>query len=390
MLLSKGRNVLLPAVAQGFVNFLDKKKRMDNSKLDFYSNPNAHFHWKAMLATAGYADKTGNPNKERFLKDRAADTFLLGDSGGFQVIGGHLKVDWGNISCAANDKLRNEIIKWCEDECDLAMTLDIPTSAVHVQPKVFKNFRECLRHTKHNLEYWKYNTSKDMFLTVQGGANRLESDTWYDLNLPYDNYGYSFAALPRANIEYACEVINRLRADNKRINHLHFLGTTRLSWFLMLDVIADELGNSITQDAMSAFKVGTMGQIYSGYSIDNKKGPRLQICEFPKAGTGRIPFHSEVLKHYKIEDINFNGKIDTAGYHALMCHNVWYQTMMSENIRDLFKIRSAVIPDWLYRAEDEIRNTLQTGTNKISKDTSQALNFGQKSQTFLPENLFGE
>ena len=73
-----------------------------------------------------------DPNKldgEPMITDRDRNkTLILGDSGGFQIATGVIKMDWANAinpNDPEREKLVEKILKWEEEQCDWAMTLDV-------------------------------------------------------------------------------------------------------------------------------------------------------------------------------------------------------------------------------------------------------------------------
>ena len=54
-------------------------------------------------------------------------SFILGDSGGFQIATGVIKCDWKNFK--TDDDLRITILNWLEHTADYSMVLDVPTLA---------------------------------------------------------------------------------------------------------------------------------------------------------------------------------------------------------------------------------------------------------------------
>lgn len=100
---------------------------------DWLDQENRYWHYRWCLASAGHFFRGGRPN---IITERHETSFVLGDSGGYQIATGALAEtkDWTRV---ANDthaimdlwhhsKLRHDIQSWLEANCDYAMTLDFP------------------------------------------------------------------------------------------------------------------------------------------------------------------------------------------------------------------------------------------------------------------------
>jgi len=129
-------------------------------------------------------------------------SFILGDSGGFQIITGILKQDWDNFY--TNDDTRHKILNWLEHTADYSMTLDIPTLAAS-EPYSSRNgitsFDQCLDYTKFNNEWFlknrKYQTK---FLNSMQGRTVEEAKYWFDHVKDYEFDGFGFGGSTSKNL----------------------------------------------------------------------------------------------------------------------------------------------------------------------------------------------
>ncbi|MBM3595923.1 MAG: hypothetical protein FJX31_09170 [Alphaproteobacteria bacterium] len=97
------------------------------------------------MSSAGQAlsDKRPCIIKER---DRSA-TRMIGDSGGYQIASGNLRI--------RSDNDRMKILRWLEQHADWAMTLDVPTGPIEKPGYAFKDFNACLTTTLDHLQFFQ-------------------------------------------------------------------------------------------------------------------------------------------------------------------------------------------------------------------------------------------
>ena len=93
-------------------------------------NPDAAYfpyHWA--LYSAGHAELDVNKHspKEDMIRNRdRSRSFVLGDSGGFQIGKGVWEGDWKNPACPKAQKKRELVLAWMDAYMDYGMILDIP------------------------------------------------------------------------------------------------------------------------------------------------------------------------------------------------------------------------------------------------------------------------
>ena len=112
--------------------------------LDFLNPSSRLFSIKYALASAGLFAKERGANM--VTKRDREKTVIIGDSGGYQIIGGaldHRKAD-----------VRNKMLRWLEDNCDWSMTLDVPTKGIKNGTSGYENFGECLSDTRSYLDFF--------------------------------------------------------------------------------------------------------------------------------------------------------------------------------------------------------------------------------------------
>lgn len=103
-------------------------------QLDLLDPSKGMFWYPWVLYSAGHAqlNLTKTDIQEEMIQKRNKDhTFVLADSGGYQLSTGVLKGDFGDINemTAQPNSLRHKILKWMEHTADFSMILDIPTTS---------------------------------------------------------------------------------------------------------------------------------------------------------------------------------------------------------------------------------------------------------------------
>ena len=341
--------------------------------LDFY-NGGGYFTYKWGLYSAGHAklDIEKSKESERFVQSRKRDgsTFLLGDSGGFQIAkgAGHFKnVDWSDFEGAGGDKIREKVLRWLEETSDFSMTLDIPAFAAE-PPLSLKtgltSFGDTLDLSLLNLYYFVKNRvpGKTKFLNVLSGTNFENSSRWYegvkafsdpievekmDFERERTLEGYAFAGI---NMKHMPSVLARmadlLRDDLiKDKEWIHFLGIGRLDWACYLTSIQRQLRNyepkiTVSFDCASAFLAVAKGQMYSNPSYTPKRfGYNMNSAiddRNLKESTLQMPFPGPIASRMNLGHMcrlgpgehNKQGKLnntswDTASYLLGMASNVY-------------------------------------------------------------------
>ena len=139
--------LFLPAVSSFFIAGLGKQRagedyfpqaripagfNGDVECLNFLNSKEGLYHYKWGLYSAGHAnlDTTKNDPCESIVRDREAGTFMLGDSGGFQILKCQWPADWKDPNCPRAMKKRIEVLKWMDTYMDYGMCLDIPSQSL--------------------------------------------------------------------------------------------------------------------------------------------------------------------------------------------------------------------------------------------------------------------
>lgn len=368
---NKDYSIFLPSISTFYNNFVSKyRKDGDNfiapdripngfehgvDGFDFLKSKDTYYNYKWGLYSAGHAqlnlDKADEFDSMIQTRDRE-NSFILGDSGGFQIIGGIIKCDWSNFK--SDDSLRRTILDWLEYTADYSMILDIPTMAASEPFKAktgIKDFGQCLDYTLHNANWFARNRKyQTKYMNVLQGRNKWEADTWYDevKHLPFE--GWAFGGATKSDINIMLHHLIKMR-DDKLLEQgerdlLHFLGTSKLDWAVVFTAIKRALKKNVNPDievcfdAASPFIATAMAQAYTQHVHRNDKfGYVMEKAVDSKIFAGSqipYPWGSPIADRLTMGDINWykpgmlnkNGKEgktawDSFSYFLLMGHNVY-------------------------------------------------------------------
>jgi hypothetical protein len=255
--LQKDYAVFLPAISGFYATFVGKQrnenyvdparfpqsqatKLTDMEQMNWLNSNKALFPYKWSLYSGGHAnlDLTKQDWSEDMVRNREPGTFILGDSGGFQIAKGLWEGEWRDpnsqevqdkmselasigvevkpvldkngkpiigkkgpktvtIDHAKNyqklldsaQKKRDGVLKWLDNISDYGMILDIPTWVIHDKKASdacgITTLPEAVAATKYNNLYFmahrrgKHNGGAK-FLNVLQGDNHASADAWYE------------------------------------------------------------------------------------------------------------------------------------------------------------------------------------------------------------------
>jgi hypothetical protein len=392
--------VFLPAISGFYATFIGRQRDTasvpyvdparfpqgltDMEQLNWLNSQKALFPYKWSLYSGGHAnlDLAKQDWSEDMVRNRDPNTLVLGDSGGFQIAKGLWEGDWkANSGCPKAQKKREQVLAWLDGIADYGMILDIPTWVVndpHASSKCqITTHQQAVDATKFNNEYFMRNrkgvkNGGAKFLNVLQGATHSEAEDWYQTMKHYcdpvkypDTHfdGWSMGGQNMCDVHLVLKRLVALRYDNLlqegRHDWMHFLGTSKLEWAVLLTVIQRAVRKyvnpnfTISFDCASPFLATANGQVYfeNVFEHDSKWSYRMApsaddkkySTDTRKWGTGVVadgiyprwedsPI-SNLLKMkdiciYKPGDLNKIGKEgktswDSFSYALLMGHNVW-------------------------------------------------------------------
>ena len=310
--------LFLPAVSSFYISGLGKQRKgeeyfdkaripvgfnNDVEKLNFLNSKEGLYTYKWGLYSAGHAnlDPTVNDPSESIIREREQGTFMLGDSGGFQILKCQWPADWKDPNCPRAMKKRKEVLTWMDTYMDYGMCLDIPSQSLttfHIKdPKTGKSahgistIEEAIAATHINNEYFIQNRSgKCKFLNVLQGRNHTQSDDWYaemkkycDPNIYPDNHfnGWAFGGQNKIDVDLMLRRLVDIIYDGLLIpgkhDLIHCLGVSIMEYAVLFTDIQKAIRKyhnpklQITFDCASPFFSAAKGLAYFNTSIEHNK-----------------------------------------------------------------------------------------------------------------------
>jgi hypothetical protein len=298
-------------------------------QMNWLNSSKALFPYKWSLYSGGHANLDLNKQdwSEDMVRSREPGTFMLGDSGGFQIAKGLWEGDWkANSGCAKAQKKRDAILKWLDGISDYAMTLDIPTWVIHDKKASdacgIKTLPEAVAATKYNNEYFMKNrrgkhNGGTKILNVLQGDNHTSAESWYQemkdycdpVKYPDTHFdGWAMGGQNMCDVHLILRRLVALRHDNllQSGTHdwMHFLGTSKLEWAVLLTVIQRAIRKyvnptfTISFDCASPFLATANGQVYHEIDLthNEKWSYRMSpIVDDKKYSTDTRPYGSAVV-----------------------------------------------------------------------------------------------
>ena len=292
--------VFLPALSGFYATFVGKQRREEYVELSRIPYPSMEsinwlnksegmFNYKWTLYSAGHAelDVTKDAPKELMIRERDREnSWLLGDSGGFQIGKGVWEGDWKDPNCPKAQKKREQVLAWMDAYMDYGMILDIPAwvsrSPAGAKATGISTYVDAVNATKINNDYFMKNrTGACKFLNVLQGENHADAEDWYQRMKHYcdpkqfpDTHfnGWSMGGQNMCDVHLVLKRLVALRFDGlleKGVHdYMHFLGTSKLEWATLLTDIQRAVRKyhnpnfTITFDCASPFLATANGQIY--------------------------------------------------------------------------------------------------------------------------------
>ena len=302
--------LFLPAVSSFFIAGLGKQREGEDyfeaaripaglngdvECLNFLNSKKGLYTYKWGLYSAGHAnlDTTVDDHSESIIRKREEGTFLLGDSGGFQIMKGQWEGDWKNPNCPKAMKQRKLVLKWMDTYMDYGMGLDVPSQTVRNQHLYDKHgigtIQDAINATHINNEYFINNRNGNCkFLNVMQGLNHEQSDNWYaemkkycDTNIYGDRAfnGWAFGGQTKIDIHLTLNRIINIIHDGflepGKHDLIHCLGTSILEYAVLFSDIQKAVRKyhnpkfQITFDCASPFFAAAKGLAYNYIGLDN-------------------------------------------------------------------------------------------------------------------------
>jgi len=304
--------LFLPAVSSFFIAGLGKQREgeqyfdaaripqgfnNDVESLNFLNSTQGLYNYKWGLYSAGHAnlDITKDDPSESIIRKREKGTFMLGDSGGFQIMKGQWPADWKDPNCPKAMKQRQLVLKWMDTYMDYGMCLDVPTQTLRNKHLLDKHgistIEQAVAATHINNEYFINNrTGECKLLNVLQGLTHTQSDEWYaemkkycDPKIYPTNHfnGWAFGGQNKIDIHLMLKRIVNMIYDGLletgKHDLIHCLGTSILEYAVLFTDIQRAVRKyhnpnlQITFDCASPFFAAAKGLVYFNNSIEHDK-----------------------------------------------------------------------------------------------------------------------
>ena len=439
--------IFLPAISsfystyvgkQRFSNYVDTARMPagipDMEMLNWLNPQKGLFPYKWSLYSAGHAnlDVTKHDPREDMVRNRDPNSIILADSGGFQIAKGVWPGRWADPTDKAAEKKREQVLNW---QCSIAtygMTMDIPTWTFR-DPKAAQasgifSYDDAVNATKYNNDYWMANRHGDTkILNVLQGGNHAEADHWYELMKDYCDpkkharpfEGWGMGGQNMCDLHLVLKRLVNLIHDGLlepgQHDWMHFLGTSKLEWALILTDIQRAIRQyhnpnfTISFDCASPFLATANGQLYHTIATEHRSKWSYQMS--PTADNKKYALDSRLFGDavkqdkihptfenspissrlkisdictYKPGDLNKIGKEgrtswDSFSYALLMGHNVWMHIEAVQRANRIYDQGSG--PDMLLDPFDPLHN-LRNLVDRVFASRDR-----KKSLTTIEENL---
>src|SRR6056300_1524132 len=289
---------------QRYDEYVDKSRIPSNfthgvESLNYLNKQEGQFQYQWTLYSAGHAELDVNKHapKEDMVRNRDRNnSWILGDSGGFQIGKGVWEGDWKDPNCPKAQKKREQVLTWMDAYMDYGMILDIPAwvarSPAGQKATGITTYAEAVEGTYINNDWFIRNRNGNCkFLNVLQGETHADAEDWYQRMKKYSDpkqypnehfNGWSMGGQNMCDVHLVLKRLIALRYDGlleKGVqDFMHFLGTSKLEWATLLTDIQRAVRKhhnenyTITFDCASPFLATANGQIY----IQNETADRTK------------------------------------------------------------------------------------------------------------------
>ena len=316
----------------------------DPEKLNFLL-PSSFYYYPACLYSAGVADldiASSRKTDRSILRRDRSNTFIMADSGGYQVATNKLEIDWKNP-----ESTLERILDWQQHMCNVGMHLEIPVRASRIEESVFHGRRDaCIEQSKQNFEFFEKTKRDDFELIIPiHGDDIAEAINWYEEVKNFDGCGWAVGGQLGEDYATLLLLIHHIHKDGgfsgKRGQYFHLFGKGTGKAGIVASVLQYTMRRMgaenirVTFDASSPVKMG--GRFANVYEEPTfapaEQIPRQQMNSFSEGIKGLnqsrpYPYaKSAVLDDINVEDIlnllsNSKYGMDGLAYSVLASHNV--------------------------------------------------------------------
>jgi hypothetical protein len=276
---AQGLNTVRPAD----LNFLNKNTRL----------------WKYRWALASAGNFAYSSRSNIVTQRDPKSSFILGDSGGYQIGTGALKgtEKWKQYAREPNEiarlwmksGIRDDLLRWLEVHCNLATTIDFPLWLRGDQGSPFhacsvESLTKLTLDTLHFIDAHRGRFGNCGFLNVLQGENDDEQNYRYEKVREFNFEGWAYGTnTNKANsLPLFVKRILLLRDENMLgagREWLHILGQSRISWAVLLTAVQ----RSIRKTVSDRFNIS-----FDSSSTSLWAGKYDMYADFPKLGENLI------------------------------------------------------------------------------------------------------
>lgn len=333
--------IFLPATSGFYATFIGKQRygnyvdpaRVPASfkngveSLNYLEPDKGQFYYNWCLYSAGHAnlDLSKQDETEDMFRNRNRSTsWVLGDSGGFQIGKGVWDGDWKDPNCPKASLKRQQVLAWMDAHMDYGMILDIPAwvarSPAGKKATGITSYQEAVNATYINNDYFIQNRNGNCkFLNVLQGENHQDAEDWYQRmkhycdpkQFPNGHFnGWAMGGQNMCDIHLTLKRLVALRFDGLiekgYQDFMHFLGTSKLEWAVLLTDLQRAIRKyhnpnfTITFDCASPFLATANGQIYIQTEIQDRTKWVYRMV--PSADDKKYALDTRLFKDAVIQD----------------------------------------------------------------------------------------
>jgi hypothetical protein len=255
----KDQAIYVPSVSAGYARdaigragLRAMPDHLPKNLLNFLDQTNEVFRISHAMASAGQFLDRNTPSM--ITTRNRKRTRIIGDSGGYQLATGKLKIE--------HDGDRLGILRWLEYNADIAMTLDWPPGGIGKPGFPFTSTEQCLEATIENLEFFYKHRRPDrgtIFLNVIQGTTPQESVDWYKAVKMFPFEGWAVAGALRNDIYHLCRLIITMHEDGELAGKrwFHVLGTSEPGTAVLLTALQRAVKRHLGHNIRFSFDTST-------------------------------------------------------------------------------------------------------------------------------------
>jgi len=344
----KNRTVYLPAMSVGAQRTAIENNDLTikGKSIKFYNKKeNPIFYYPYLLISAGH-NYENNTKEAMGLGDYGKNTIIFGDSGGFQIATGKLKLNKDNFK---------RIFLWLEKNTNYSANLDIPP---YVSTKTIRSgyvFNESLDLTVRNMRLFdKYQSGSTKYLNVLHGRSRSHFDRWYSAVKDFEfsgGWAIGSVSISLYLILYAIFYLFEKGEIEKYSGSdalIHIFGSSVISSMASLIYLQNKFNGMgldlrVTYDSSSPFIQSANGSYvisfsnssFSGIILSKKDVIDNEELDYDGTLPCRCPICSGITWREFLSPTNERGGFATEYYVKLGYHNLYHYIKTKKIFEDI-------------------------------------------------------